>query len=217
MALWRFDLRRKADGYHGRCSAGALGADRACCGAEVRRLVAWRLERAVRGARSKAAPGHAAGIGAVARASSGRRAGNRTRQAGARKTDSRRDREAGRTGRARPPATAFGLPAGPDRRDCDCSQHSRHPRPRRLRRRGSGAAGGYRTAGQASGFSKARGDPALPDGVGDHGLDPHRHGAAGGEPRQLHQRPRQFRLVRMPRPQPRGRRQTVRAWPRQRA
>src|ERR1700726_4746260 len=100
MALWRFDLRRKADGYHSRCSAGALGADRAGCGgAEVRRLVAWRLERAARGARSKAAPDNAAGIGAVARASSGRRAASRTREAGARKTDPRRDREAGGTAR----------------------------------------------------------------------------------------------------------------------
>ena len=35
------------------------------------------------------------------------------------------------------------------------------------------------------------------------------------EPRQRHQRSRQFRLVRMPRPQPCRRRHAVRAWPRQ--
>ena len=118
---------------------------------------------------------------------------------------------------SRAPRAALGLPAGADGCDCDRAQHSRYPRRRRLRRRGSGAAGSRGAAGQAAGFAETRSHPTLHHGLGGGGLDPHRHGAAGGKPRQHHQRSRQFRLVRMPRPQPRGRRSIVRAWPGQRA
>ena len=111
--------------------------------------------------------------------------------------------------------TALGLPAGADRGDRDRPQHSRYPRPRRLRRRGSGTAGGGGAAGQATGRGQAGRDAPLRHGLGDRGLGPHRHRAADHEPRQHHQRARQFRLVRMPRPQPRRRRAIVRAWPRQ--
>ena len=106
-------------------------------------------------------------------------------------------------------AAAHRLPVGPDGRDRHRPQHSRHPWRWRLRRRGSGAARGRGAAGQAPGFGKAGRNPPLRHGVSDCGLDPHRHGALGGEPRQRRQRPRQFRLVRVPRPQPRGWRQTV--------
>ncbi len=77
------------------------------------------------------------------------------------------ERQARPAGRARTAAhaTAIGLPAGADRRHRDCAQHPRHPGRRRLRGRGSGAAGGDRAAGQAAGFGEAGGDPALPDGV----------------------------------------------------
>ena len=88
----------------------------------------------------------------------------------------------------RPPnsaaAAALGLPAGADGGDRDRPQHPRHQGRRRLRRRGPGAAGGRGAAGQAAGLGEAGGDPALRHGVGDRRLDPHRHGAAGGKPRQ---------------------------------
>ena len=76
---------------------------------------------------------------------------------------------------AAPAPPALGLPAGAVGGDRDRPQHSRHPWRRRLRRRGSGAAGGRGAAGQASGRGQARGDPALRHGVGDRGLGPHRH------------------------------------------
>ena len=99
----------------------------------------------------------------------------------------------------------------------DCAQHSRHQGRRRLRGRGSGAAGGDRAAGQAAGFGEAGGDPALYHGVCAGRVDPQRYRAAGRAPRQHRLRSRQFRLVRVPRPQPRRRRQALRARPRQRA
>ena len=87
-----------------------------------------------------------------------------------------------RAGRARTAAhaAAIGLPAGADRRHRHCAQHPRHPWRRRLRGRGSGAAGGDRAAGQAAGFGEAGGDPALPHGVSAGRLDPQRYRAAGG-------------------------------------
>ena len=48
-------------------------------------------------------------------------------------------------------------------------------------------------------------------------VDPQRYRAAGGAPRQLRLRSRQFQLVRVPRPQPHRRRQALRTRPRQRA
>ena len=127
------------------------------------------------------------------------------------------ERQAARTGRRTRTAAALGLPAGVDGCDRDRSQHSRYPRSWRLRRRGSGAAGSGRAAGQAAGGVEACRHLALRHGIADRRLGPHRHRAAGRQSRQHHQRPRQFRLVRMPRSQPRGRRAIVRTRPRQRA
>ena len=105
------------------------------------------------------------------------------------------------------PRRSLGLPAGADRRHRHRPQHSRHPWRRRLRRRRSGAARGHRAAGQAAGVGEARGDPALRHGLCAGRLDPDRHRAARDEPRQHDQRSRQFRFVRVPRPQPYRRRQ----------
>ena len=121
-----------------------------------------------------------------------------------------------RPSRPRRATAALGLPAGADRCDRDRAQHPRHQGPRRLRRRGSGAAGGRGAAGQAAGSGEAGGDPPLhrwrrriADWIRtDMAPLAQRLGSTD-------QRPRQFRLVRMPRPQPRGRRQDVRARPRQ--
>ena len=143
--------------------------------------VAGALGRPVRASAAEAAPGRAPGIGAVAEAASGRGAGSRARKPAAEKQAPAEADKPAEQAAPRRPAAALGLPAGADGRDRHRPQHSRHPRPRRLRRRGSGAAGGGGAAGQAAGCGEARGDPALPDGVGDRGLDPHRHGAAGGE------------------------------------
>ena len=123
-------------------------------------------------------------------------------------------RQAGR--QAAGAAAAFGLPAGADGCDRDRAQHSRYPRRRRLRRRGSGAAGGHRAAGQAPGAGEAGGDPPLHDGDRDRRLDPHRHRAAGGEASAAPiSELDNFDSYRMPRPQPRRRREVVRARPRQ--
>ena len=127
------------------------------------------------------------------------------------------ERQARSAGCARTPPAAIGLPAGADRCHRDCAQHPRHQGRRRLRGRGSGAAGGDRAAGQAAGFGEAGGDPALSHGVCAGRMDPQRYRAAGGAPRQRRLRSRQFRLVRVPRPQPHRRRQAFRARPRQRA
>ena len=160
-------------------------------------------------ARESAADGAPCGApGAAAEAAPGRGPIGRARQAGQGATGVSPERQARPAGGActAAHAAALGLPAGADRRHRDCAQHSRHPWRRRLRGRGSGAAGGDRAAGQAAGFGEAGGDPALPDGVGARRLDPQRYRAAGGRPRQHRLRSRQFRLVRMPRPQPRRRR-----------
>ena len=81
---------------------------------------------------------------------------------------------------ARTAAGAIGLPAGAHRCDRHRPQHSRYPWPRRLRRRGSGAARGRGAAGQAAGCAETRSDPPLRHGVGDRGLDSQRHRAADG-------------------------------------
>ena len=141
----------------------------------------------------------------------------RARQAGQGAAGVSAERQARPAGCARTAAhaTAVGLPAGADGRHRDCAQHPRHQGRRRLRRRGSGAAGGDRAAGQAAGFGEAGGDPALYHGVCAGRVDPQRYRAAGGAPRQHRLRSRQFRLVRVPRPQPHRRRQALRARPRQ--
>ena len=177
MALWR--LRPAAKGQWlplGRCVAAAL-RQRACCGAKVRSAL-WSDLFGQQPA--EAAPGRTPALRAVAEAASGRGAGQRARQASGCKTASRREPTGRPLEQAAPaPAPALGLPAGADRGDRDRSQHSRHPWSRRLRRRGSGAAGGRGAAGQAAGRGEAGGDPALRHGVGDRGLGPHRHRAAG--------------------------------------
>ncbi len=166
--------------------------------------------------RGNAAP---RGGGAAAEAAPGRGPFSRARQAGQGAAGVSRQRQARPAGCARTAAhaTAVGLPAGADRRDRDCAQHPRHQGRRRLRGRGSGAAGGDRAAGQAAGFGEAGGDPALYHGVCAGRVDPQRHRAAGRAPRQHRLRSRQFQLVRVPRPQPHRRRQALRARPRQRA
>ena len=115
--------------------------------------------------------------GAVAEAASGRCTSDRVRKARGWRTDACRGGQGSRTGRPSA-AAALGLPVGADGRDRHRPQHSRHPWRWRLRRRGSGPAGGRGAAGQAPGFGEARRDPPLRHGVGDCGLDPHRHGAA---------------------------------------
>ena len=157
------------------------------------------------------------GGGAAAEAAPVRGPFGRARQAGQGAAGVSPERQARPAGCARTAAhaTAVGLPAGADRRHRDCAQHPRHQGRRRLRGRGSGAAGGDRAAGQAAGFGEAGGDPALYHGVSAGRVDPQRYRAAGGAPRQHHLRSRQFRLVRVPRPQPHRRRQALRARPRQ--
>ena len=166
------------------------------------------------------AAGHGAPRGgAAAEAAPVRGPFSRARQAGQGAAGLSPERQARPAGCARTAAhaAAVGLPAGADGRHRDCAQHPRHQGRRRLRGRGSGAAGGDRAAGQAAGFGEAGGDPALSHGVCAGRVDPQRYRAAGGAPRQRRLRSRQFRLVRVPRPQPHRRRQALRARPRQRA
>ena len=110
-------------------------------------------------------------------------------------TGGRRQAFPGQAGRGRAAAgeTGLGLPARADRGDRDCPLHSGYPWPRRLRRRGSGAARGHRAAGQAQGGGQAGGDPSLHHGVCDRRLGAQGHGTAGHQPRLGHRRSRQFR------------------------
>ena len=200
-------LRRMANGYRRGAAAGAL-CRKSGPAAAARRPGAWSQGPwgELFGARSrKLRRGRAARVGAAAEAASGGCAATGPEApAAAKPAPAETDKPAEQAAPAPPPPSACRLalteeiaiaPSIPDIHGA-----------RRLRRRGSGAAGGRGAAGQAAGRGQARGDPALHDGLRDRGLDPHRHGAAGGKPRQRHQRSRQFQFVRMPRPQPRGRR-----------
>ena len=211
MGLWRLSPHRSGNGY--RCGGGAAAwhANRAGDGGESVPPAPWgdllRVAIATRAGHGAPACG-----GAAAEAAPGRGPFRRARQAG----QGGAGATASPISRPRPRrAAAFGLPAGADRCHRDRAQHPRHQGRRRLRGRGSGAAGGDRAAGQAAGFGQAGGDPALSHGVCAGRLDPQRYRAAGGAPRQRRLRSRQFRLVRVPRPQPRRRRQAFRARPRQ--
>ncbi len=210
MALWGSWSRSHGDGGRRGGMVGARRADRPGHGGAPDRSVA--LERPAGRTGTEAAPYPVTGRDATAEAAPGRsangRAGGSTAGSGQRSKACRNARIA---------AGAIGLPARAHRCDRHRPQHSRYPWSRRLRRRGSGAARGRGAGGQAAGCAETRSDPPLRDGVGGRGLDSQRYRAAHGVPRQRRQRSRQFRLVRMPWPQPRRRRQTVRAWPRQRA
>ena len=120
--------------------------------------------------------------GAAAEAAPGRGPVSRARQAGPGAAgagpNGKPDQQAAPAPPPTPQPSACRLALTDD--DRHRAQHSRHPWRRRLRRRGSGAAGGDRAAGQAAGFGEAGGDPALHHGVGAGRLDPQRHRAAGG-------------------------------------
>ena len=196
-----------ANGYRRGRAADALRANRTRCGGAKGPAPGRRGPRATcsgRAGRSCAGPRSRHRCRCRSRVRRMRPAAEPEKPAAGKQAPAETDKPAEQAAPAPPPPSACRLAL--TGRDRDCPQHSRHPWRRRLRRRGSGAAGGRGAAGQAAGFGETRGDPALRHGVGDRGLDPHRHGAAGGKPRQRHQRSRQFRLVRMPRPQPRGRR-----------
>jgi hypothetical protein len=214
MGLWRLSPHRTGNGYRCRGSAPAWHASRT--GHRGESVPRGAVGGPAQGGVAKRTGNGASRGGAAAEATSGRGSFGRARHAGQGGAGVAPERQPEPAGCARTTAgaTAVGLPAGPDGCHRDCAQHPRHQGRRRLRGRGSGAAGGDRAARQAAGFGEAGGDPALYHGVGAGRLDPRRYRAAGGAPRQRRHRYRQFRLVRVPRPQPRRRSQALRAWPR---
>src|SRR5258708_24549608 len=112
MAFWRQRPRPSGqNGYHRNRAGVALRADRPRgIGNEARGVAAGAMGRPVRrSSEAEAAPGSPSPLGAIAKTPSG---GGRARQAEANQTDTCRDREAGRAGRAGATA-ALGLPAGP--------------------------------------------------------------------------------------------------------
>ena len=214
MALWEHSPHRRR--WLPRCpDAGALR--------RPHRAAAPR-GAPVRGAGAAAWAGQASARGALvpcrARLRAAGRGAQRHRASGS------PSRPAPKAGATRPPAdsgegraTAPPLtrPAGWLRGRSRCSQHPRHQGRRRLRRRGPVRLGRW-CCRTSAGHGEAGGDPAVRCALSRRSrLDPHRHGAAGAKLRQHDLRTRQFRLLRVPRPQPCRRCPAFRARPRQRA